>query len=82
MYDCYKEHEYLSVSNQLNSSDIEVFNKYVDRNKHQNLTNIEVSRGLFTLSSLLSTHFDKRCYILVDEYDNAINKSYLELSER
>ena len=81
LHKSFSEHEYLSKSNKLRRDEIALFSKYIDSLEHQNLTNSEVSEGLFTLSSLLSKHFGKKSYILMDEYDAAINHSYIKFSD-
>ena len=81
LHKSFSEHEYLSTSSKLRGDEIRLFSKYIDSLEHQNLTNSEVSGGLFTLSSLLSKHFGKKSYILMDEYDAAINHSYIKFSD-
>ena len=81
LHKSFSEHEYLSTSSKLRGDEIRLCSKYIDSLEHQNLTNSEVSGGLFTLSSLLSKHFGKKSYILMDEYDAAINHSYIKFSD-
>jgi len=81
LHKSFSEHEYLSTSSKLRRDEIKLFNKYIDSLEHQDLTDSEVSHGLFILSNLLSKHFGKKAYILMDEYDAAINHSYIRFSD-
>jgi hypothetical protein len=73
------EHEYLLKSSKIRESEKLLFTKYID--KPSELTYKEVIGGLKTLSRLLYKHFDKRSYILMDEYDSAINHSYIKFTD-
>ena len=71
----FDEHFYLSTSSKLTNNEIKEFQMYID--SYQNLTYDEVRIGLNYLSKLLSKHFGKKPYILMDEYDAGITNSYL-----
>ena len=73
-------HEYLSYSTKLTRDEVALFNKYANYSQYQNLTTKETSVGLYTLSRLLSKHFGKKSFILIDDYDAAINHSYMKLN--
>jgi hypothetical protein len=71
---------YLADSKKLSRDEIKLFNKYSDLSKTEDLSEKEVSISLKFLSSLLHTHHGKKVWILIDEYDAAANKAYLEFS--
>jgi hypothetical protein len=72
------EHKYLSKSSKLNEPERKYFCKFTDSLEQKTLHDHEVTKGLKTLSSLLSTHFGCDSYLLMDEYDVAINHSYID----
>jgi ribosome maturation factor RimP len=74
-------HEYLTTSSKLKEDEIQLFDRYIDSLKHQNLTPAEVSVGLKNLCTYLYKHFGKKSYVLMDEYDAAINHSHINLPE-
>jgi hypothetical protein len=71
------EHKYLLKSSKLRESEKLLFTKYIDENEYKKLHDDDVSEGLKKLSRLLSKHFGKRSYIIMDEYDAPINYSYI-----
>jgi hypothetical protein len=42
----------------------------------------DIGTGLQTLSELLHTYHNQKAWILIDEYDAAINKAYMEFDEK
>ena len=73
-------HEYLSNSSKLTRDEVALFKKYANFEQNKNLTPKETAVGLYTLSHLLSKHFGKKSFILIDNYDAAINHSYMKLN--
>ncbi|XP_047134989.1 uncharacterized protein LOC124812420 [Hydra vulgaris] len=82
LHETFLEHVYLIASSKLREDEIKLFIKYIDNLDHQNLTYTEVCKGLFTLSRLLFKHFGKHCFILMDEYDSAINHSSINFCSK
>lgn len=73
----YSNHEYLIKSPHLRGDEHGIFSKYLHFTDYQKLTTDEVSQGLYILSSLLQKHFGRKSFILVDEYDAAINYAHM-----
>jgi len=69
--------KYLAVDNKLLTNDQkEQLSKYFNGN----LNRVELKASLGFLSELLFKHFNRKTYILIDEYDTPINSSYLKFS--
>ena len=66
-------HEYLLKSTKLRSIQQKLVEKYLDAD----ITTQQVKDAMGFLSHCLYRHFDKNVWILIDEYDSAINRSYL-----
>ncbi|MEN0016445.1 MAG: AAA family ATPase, partial [Bacteroidota bacterium] len=76
----YRKHRYLKKY----LSDAETLLEDVQKEKlHRyytgQLSQEDVAEGLYFLSELLSKHFGKNVYILMDEYDTHINNAFIEL---
>ncbi|MEO1219069.1 MAG: AAA family ATPase [Bacteroidota bacterium] len=76
----YRQHRYLKKY----LSDAETLLEDVQKEKlHRyytgQLSQEDVAEGLYFLSELLSKHFGKEVYILMDEYDTFINNAFIEL---
>jgi hypothetical protein len=74
--DVYKTHEYLSIAidSKPSLSDGDKDNLLKFRNiLNRKATEAELRSSLRFLSTLLQKHFDRKVYILVDEYDKAFN---------
>ena len=82
----FKQHGYMidildniSMNNKLTRSQkkkaVESLTKFerLYENDGQEATDIDVQNSLYFLSELLHTHFYKKAYILIDEYDTPIN---------
>ena len=69
----YKNHEYLAHSNMISIEEKEQFRSYLFGEKDI----AKIKDSLVFLSTLLYQHFNKKSYILIDEYDTPINSSYL-----
>ena len=80
LYKSFFEHNYLCKSSKLDEEEKTLFRIYTGAIGHKALTIYQVYQGLSTLSMLLHKHFGKNSYILMDEYDAAINHSYINLS--
>jgi hypothetical protein len=75
-------HEYLGRSKKLTKDNIQEFRQYINSQECQNLTPKDVSAVLQNLCRFLYKHFGKKSYVLMDEYDAAINHSYLKLKDQ
>ncbi len=72
IYRLYARHEYLFSSDKLSERQQDLFKKFIT--KEFDLAELENS--LFSLSEMLSTHFDQKVFILIDEYDTPLNDWY------
>ena len=70
----YRTHEYLAYSEMVTIEEKEQFHSYLIG--EQDIAKIKDS--LKFLAKLLYKHFNKKSYILIDEYDTPINSSYLK----
>lgn len=81
LHNAFLSHRYLSKSTKLKrSGEDEVLERYINPKMCRELTPADLSQGLSLLSKLLHTHFDKKAFVLMDEYDAAINHSYIKFS--
>lgn len=67
-------HEYLLGSTKLRPTQQKLVEKYLDAD----VTTQQVKDAMGFLSQCLYRHFNKNVWILIDEYDSAINRSYLK----
>jgi len=68
----YGEHDYLLET--LKPKEQELFNRYLARETSPD----ENKQSLRFLSHVLSRHYNKKVFILIDEYDTPIHASYME----
>ena len=73
MQNLYNEHDYLLNSPHLSEVEIERFKQYLYGVKEAP----QIAYGLKFLSQLISKHYSKKVYILIDEYDTPLNEAYL-----
>ena len=79
----YVQHRYLKQYARAESTVLEEGQKAkLQRYFTSKCTQEDVKDGLRFLSQLLSKHFGKKVYILIDEYDTPINNAYLEREKR
>lgn len=69
----YEQHTYLANSSQLRSDEKELFQNYLQGK----INKADLQDSLHFLSKLLYKHFQQNVYILIDEYDEVINSSYV-----
>jgi len=67
-----RTHEYLLDSAQLSTGDKVLFNKYYSGAPNQ----ADLEDSIKDISELLNKHYNKRVYILIDEYDTPLNTAY------
>ena len=72
VYGLYAKHEYLLQSERLSNRQKVLFNKFITKE----FDRAELENSLFSLSEMLSTHFDQKVFILIDEYDTPLNDWY------
>ncbi len=69
----YREHKRdLVNSNELDQFDKELFNQYLNSDINEQ----ELEQSISVLSELLFKHYNKKVYILIDEYDTPLNAAY------
>ena len=68
----YEEHQY--ITNYLSVTNYNKYNNYLNGN----IDKTGIIFGIKFLSKLLSQHFKKECFILVDEYDAPINSILMD----
>ncbi|WP_341755632.1 AAA family ATPase [Candidatus Tisiphia endosymbiont of Ptychoptera albimana] len=68
----FQAHSYLSDSNKLKTSEIADFNQYLS----SDVTLDNIKNSLAILSRLLYKHYNKKPWVLIDEYDTPINSAY------
>uniref|UniRef100_A0A1B6DN42 AAA-ATPase-like domain-containing protein n=1 Tax=Clastoptera arizonana TaxID=38151 RepID=A0A1B6DN42_9HEMI len=69
------QHEYLLQVKKLwvGSLNSKKFTQYIDPEMNENLTILDIKQGLIYLSEILYKHFQKKIFILIDEYDSYLN---------
>ncbi|MBS0185343.1 MAG: AAA family ATPase [Proteobacteria bacterium] len=78
IYDLFETHKYLLLSDKLSESQKILFKKFITKS----FDLAELEKSLFYLSKMLSTHFDQKVFILIDEYDTPLNDWYaLQLAQ-
>jgi hypothetical protein len=82
LHKSFLEHEYLSESSELEEYEKKEFSQYINVDEHHKLPGNLVNTWLYDLSRLLSKRFGCRSYILMDEYDAAINNPNNKLSDK
>ena len=80
MYKSFQVHDYLLNSDKLKSYQKDEIQKFIS--KDLSLITTDIKHGLGILSNALHTHFGKRVWVLIDEYDTAISESFLKLEEK
>ncbi|MGC0371947.1 MAG: hypothetical protein DGJ47_000648 [Rickettsiaceae bacterium] len=75
----FSKHSYLFKSNKISESDKEVVKNYINRQTFKNLDALDLYDSLVILSELLYIHHGRESKIMIDEYDSAINKAYINL---
>ena len=68
----FTEYKYLLDSPHLDVIDKDLFTAYLSKN----VSEAEVRDALRFLLECLFTHFNKKVWVLIDEYDSAINRAY------
>jgi hypothetical protein len=74
----YEQHTYLSNSTQLRPDEKQLFKNYLQGE----INKADLQDSLYFLSKLLYKHFQRVVYILVDEYDEVINNSYIKFGQK
>ena len=82
LHKSFKEHKYLLKSKKLASDEINKLENYISETKYESITLEEIRVGLNFLSEMLYKHFNKKVYVLVDEYDAPINYGFKKLDEK
>ncbi|MBS0185951.1 MAG: AAA family ATPase [Proteobacteria bacterium] len=72
IYGLYETHKYLLQSDKLDDIQKTLFKKFITKS----FDLAELEKSLFYLSKMLSTHFDQKVFILIDEYDTPLNDWY------
>ncbi|MCC8398938.1 MAG: ATP-binding protein [Rickettsia endosymbiont of Labidopullus appendiculatus] len=68
----FQAHRYLSNSNKLEPDEQANFNKYL----FDKITLENIKQSLSMLSKLLYKHYNRKPWVLIDEYDTPINRAY------
>jgi len=68
----FDQHKYLLDSSQLTQIEKETFNRYLSTQ----ITEEEVENSLSFLMECLYKHFNKKVWVLIDEYDSALHEAY------
>ena len=74
--DLFYDHKYLLK--RLDKKEKKIYNRYLD---NKTIEREDLEHGIFFLCKLLSNRFQRKCFIFVDEYDSAINDSFLSSNE-
>eukprot|EP00924_Labyrinthula_sp_SR-Ha-C_P010526 snap_masked-scaffold_70-processed-gene-0.44-mRNA-1 protein AED:1.00 eAED:1.00 QI:0/-1/0/0/-1/1/1/0/710 len=75
---CFQEHNYLKSSKALDSENRMLIQKYTGSISSKSLSDDEIMYSLQFLSEMLFCHYDKKVWILIDEYDAVANIAYRE----
>jgi hypothetical protein len=74
----YEQHTYLTKSIQLRLDERQLFQNYLQGK----INKADLQDSLHFLSKLLYKHFQQSVYILIDEYDEVINDSYVKFGHK
>ncbi|HJK86896.1 MAG TPA: AAA family ATPase [Candidatus Megaira endosymbiont of Nemacystus decipiens] len=77
VYLSFNEHSYLLNSKSIDSGAKDVLEKLVSANSYHKTKDLFLKDSLRMLSELLYNHHGKKVLVLIDEYDSAINKAYI-----
>ncbi|KLL04405.1 MAG: hypothetical protein MRERV_4c009 [Mycoplasmataceae bacterium RV_VA103A] len=77
MQDVYEQYTYLINSNRLREDEKQLFQKHL----RGEINKADLQDSLHFLSKLLHKHFQQTVYILIDEYDEVINSSYVKFGQ-
>eukprot|EP00924_Labyrinthula_sp_SR-Ha-C_P014209 augustus_masked-scaffold_59-processed-gene-0.7-mRNA-1 protein AED:1.00 eAED:1.00 QI:0/0/0/0/1/1/2/0/819 len=69
----FSQHSYLQNSTKLKPQQRKLIRKYIEESE-----DVQIARGLKVLSEMLFCHYDKKVWILIDEYDAVANIAYRE----
>eukprot|EP00924_Labyrinthula_sp_SR-Ha-C_P010488 augustus_masked-scaffold_70-processed-gene-0.91-mRNA-1 protein AED:1.00 eAED:1.00 QI:0/0/0/0/1/1/4/0/728 len=78
---CFQEHNYLKSSKALDSEARILIQKYAGSISSKSLSDDEIMYSLQFLSEMLFCHYDKKVWILIDEYDAVANIAYREFDK-
>ena len=78
VYQAWIQHSYLLDSNKLSGSQLNIVEHFIDNFKIDNLNEVQIKKSLKKLSEILHQHHGKKVKILIDEYDSAVNKAYID----
>lgn len=82
LVELYKKHGYLSKSDKIIDEGIAIKDQYLKYiNKIESGDIVAIKSGLKDLSDLLYKHFDKKVWILVDEYDSPLNSAFIKFGK-
>ena len=70
----FSQHRYLKHSLELESSELKRIQKYLEAD----ITAQEIQESIYFLSDCLKRHFGQSVWVLIDEYDYALNHAYVE----
>ncbi|CAI2194814.1 17075_t:CDS:1 [Funneliformis geosporum] len=77
MQNTYEQHTYLTNSSRLRPDEKQLFQNYLQGE----INKADLQDSLHFLSKLLYKHFQRTVYILIDEYDEVINSSYVKFGQ-
>mgnify|MGYP001951146656 CR=1 FL=1 len=69
----YENHRYLVDSNKLSEQEKKIIFRHLEKNASIN----ELKESISTLSLFIHKHSGKKAYLMIDEYDTAIQEAYL-----
>eukprot|EP00924_Labyrinthula_sp_SR-Ha-C_P015304 augustus_masked-scaffold_9-processed-gene-13.18-mRNA-1 protein AED:1.00 eAED:1.00 QI:0/0/0/0/1/1/3/0/1030 len=81
LMECFEEHKYLKSSKALDSEARILIQKYAGSISSKSLSDDEIMYSLQFLSEMLFCHYDKKVWILIDEYDDVANIAYREFDK-
>eukprot|EP00924_Labyrinthula_sp_SR-Ha-C_P010205 snap_masked-scaffold_23-processed-gene-0.26-mRNA-1 protein AED:1.00 eAED:1.00 QI:0/0/0/0/1/1/2/0/691 len=81
LMECFEKHNYLESSKGLDSESRMLIQKYTGSISSKSLSDDEIMYSLQFLSKMLSCHYDKKVWILIDEYDAVANIAYREFDK-
>ena len=74
----FNQHKYLLNSKHLDTEDMELFKKYKNGIAKKET---ELQDAVYILSRFLNLHFNKKVFILIDEYDAVINQAFIKMDD-
>lgn len=79
LHNAWKQHDYLLNNKKLNKNHKKLAELYINPLRYEQLSLSKIKNGVKKLSELLYIYHGLKSKVMIDEYDSAINKAYINL---